>query len=84
MALEPKAQLEKLKHLAQHWGRGRDTAPSQFAPPSTWQNADELTLLQGTQEYFPALIADIQAAQSQIYFETYIFDTTASGAAKPP
>ena len=46
MALEPKAQLEKLKHLAQHWGRGRDTAPSQFAPPSTWQNADELTLLQ--------------------------------------
>lgn len=81
MALEPKAQLEKLKHLAQHWGRGRDTAPSQFAPPSTWQNADELTLLQGSQEYFPALIADIQAAQSQIYFETYIFDTTASGAA---
>ncbi len=79
MALKPQASLEKLKHLAQHWGRGKPAPPSSLAQPSAWQNADELSLLQGSQEYFPALIADIEAAQTQIYFETYIFDTTASG-----
>ena len=79
MALKPQASLEKLKHLAQHWGRGKPAPPSSLAQPSAWQNADELSLLQGSQEYFPALIADIEAAQTQMGGGTYIFDTTASG-----
>lgn len=81
MALEPKEQFKKLKHLAQSWSQGWGAADSQFAPSDAWENAQELTLLQGSQEYFPALIADIESAQTQIYFETYIFDTAASGEA---
>ena len=38
-------------------------------------------LLQGTEELFPALIAAMDAALSDIQFETYIFDFTGSGAA---
>ena len=79
MALKPQASFEKLKHLAQHWGRGKADAASPPHLGSPWPDADELTLLQGSQEYFPALIADIEQAQTQIYFETYIFDTAASG-----
>ena len=79
MALTPQASFEKLKHLAQHWGRGKADAASPPHLGSAWPDADELTLLQGSQEYFPALIADIEQAQTQIYFETYIFDTAASG-----
>ena len=79
MALKPQASFEKLKHLAQHWGRGKADAASPPQLGSAWPDADELTLLQGSQEYFPALIADIEQAQTQIYFETYIFDTAASG-----
>ena len=79
MALKPQASFEKLKHLAQHWGRGKADAASPPHLGSAWPDADELTLLQGSQEYFPALIADIEQAQTQIYFETYIFDTAASG-----
>jgi cardiolipin synthase A/B len=37
-------------------------------------------LLQGTAEFFPALIAAMDAAQHDIRMETYIFDFTASGA----
>jgi cardiolipin synthase len=81
MALEPRAQLDKLKHLAKRWGQGWGYADALPEDLETWQNADALTLLQGSQEYFPALIADIDSARVQIYFETYIFDTTASGAA---
>jgi cardiolipin synthase len=39
-----------------------------------------LTLLEGTREFFPALIAAMDAAQTLIHFETYIFDFTGSGA----
>jgi len=40
----------------------------------------QVTLLQGTAEYFPALVAAMDAAVSDIQFETYIFDCTGSGA----
>lgn len=39
-----------------------------------------IQLLQGAQEFFPALIADMDAALSDIQFETYIFDFTGAGA----
>ncbi|HQQ69081.1 MAG TPA: phospholipase D-like domain-containing protein, partial [Alicycliphilus sp.] len=39
-----------------------------------------IQLLEGTREYFPALIAEMDAALSDIQFETYIFDCTDSGA----
>ena len=37
-------------------------------------------LLQGAQELFPALIEAMDAALSDIQFETYIFDFTGAGA----
>ncbi|MGB3878987.1 MAG: phospholipase D-like domain-containing protein, partial [Diaphorobacter nitroreducens] len=40
----------------------------------------QIQLLQGTQELFPALIAEMDAALSDIQFETYIFDCTGAGA----
>ncbi|PTT18176.1 cardiolipin synthase ClsB [Acidovorax sp. HMWF029] len=40
-----------------------------------------VTLLQGAEELFPALIVAMDAALSDIQFETYIFDFTGSGAA---
>ena len=40
----------------------------------------QIQLLQGTQEFFPALIAEMDAALSDIQFETYIFDCTGAGA----
>ncbi len=44
-----------------------------------FQPGHEVRLLQGTREFFPALVADMDAARECIQFETYIFDTTASG-----
>lgn len=44
-----------------------------------WHSSDAMRLLQGSGDYFPALIAAIDAAQDDIYFETYIFDPTGSG-----
>ena len=41
----------------------------------------ELTLLQGSQAYFPALVQAMAAAQEEILFETYIFDFSASSLA---
>jgi len=41
----------------------------------------ELTLLQGSQAYFPALVQAMAAAQEEILFETYIFDFTAGSQA---
>jgi len=38
-------------------------------------------LLQGAEELFPALTEAMDAALSDIQFETYIFDFTGSGAA---
>ncbi|MBU1819737.1 MAG: cardiolipin synthase ClsB, partial [Gammaproteobacteria bacterium] len=40
-----------------------------------------LRLLQGAEELFPALIEAMDAALSDIQFETYIFDFTGAGAA---
>lgn len=71
----PRQPIQQLKRLAQHFGAGAFPAPN----PSAWQSQQGLLLLQGSVEYFPALVADIEAAQQLIYFETYIFDTTASG-----
>ncbi|RCW68696.1 cardiolipin synthase ClsB [Pseudorhodoferax soli] len=44
------------------------------------QGNHQLTLLEGTRELFPALIAAMDAAHTLIHFETYIFDFTGSGA----
>ena len=43
-------------------------------------NDHHVRLLQGAQELFPALIEAMDAALSDIQFETYIFDFTGSGA----
>jgi cardiolipin synthase A/B len=40
----------------------------------------QLHLLEGTHEFFPALVASMDAAQHDIRMETYIFDFTATGA----
>ena len=40
----------------------------------------QIRLLQGAQELFPALIAEIDGARSDVQFETYIFDVTGDGA----
>lgn len=40
----------------------------------------QIQLLEGTRELFPALIAEMDAALSDIQLETYIFDCTGSGA----
>ena len=37
-------------------------------------SGNQLRLLQNGSEFFPALIAAIDAAQSEIYLETYIFN----------
>jgi len=39
-----------------------------------------IELLQGAQELFPALIAEIDRARVDVQFETYIFDTAGAGA----
>ncbi len=44
-------------------------------------NDHQVRLLQGAEELFPALIEAMDAALSDIQFETYIFDFTGSGAA---
>ena len=38
-----------------------------------------LTLLQGSREFFPALVRAMDEAKRSIYFETYIFNITATG-----
>ncbi|UCU98404.1 cardiolipin synthase ClsB [Acidovorax radicis] len=43
-------------------------------------NDHQVRLLQGAEELFPALIEAMDAALSDIQFETYIFDFTGSGA----
>ncbi|TWO72250.1 cardiolipin synthase ClsB [Caenimonas sedimenti] len=39
-----------------------------------------LRLLEGSREFFPALIAAIESAQAEVLLETYIFDFTGSGS----
>ena len=43
-------------------------------------NDHQVRLLQGAEEFFPALIEAMDAALSDIQFETYIFDFTGAGA----
>ncbi|MBS0391584.1 MAG: cardiolipin synthase ClsB [Comamonadaceae bacterium] len=50
------------------------------ARQTTTATDHHIQLLQGTREFFPALIADLDAALSDIQFETYIFDCTGAGA----
>src|SRR3954447_11956782 len=44
------------------------------------QPGNELVLLEGSGEYFAALIAAIDAARTEVLLETYIFDFTGTGA----
>ena len=48
--------------------------------PSEFADDHRVRLLQGAEELFPALIAAMDAALSDIQFETYIFDFTGAGA----
>lgn len=52
-------------------------APTRQTRPAT---DHQIQLLEGARELFPALIAEMDAALSDIQFETYIFDCTGSGA----
>lgn len=52
-------------------------------PTSANQSEDaalSLTLLEGSSQFFPSLIASLDAARYTVHLETYIFDLTASGA----
>jgi cardiolipin synthase A/B len=44
-----------------------------------YQDGHQLQLLEGSREFFPTLVAAIDAAQHEVRMETYIFDFTASG-----
>ncbi|MES2936224.1 MAG: cardiolipin synthase ClsB [Pseudomonadota bacterium] len=44
------------------------------------RSGHDLQLLEGSAGYFPALVADIDAARAEVRLETYIFDFTGSGA----
>src|SRR5829696_3594968 len=44
------------------------------------RSGHHLQLLEGSGELFPAMIAAIDAAQSEVRLETYIFDLTGSSA----
>ncbi len=44
-----------------------------------YQSGHDLRLLEGTREFFPALIADVDAAQHEVWLETYIFDMRGDG-----
>ena len=85
MALKPqlgKDTIEQIKRLAlQLTGRSHTDEAIEDARTRLWQSQQDMQLLQGTQDYFPALIADIEAARLSVYFETYIFDTTGSAEA---
>ncbi|GAA4424324.1 cardiolipin synthase ClsB [Acidovorax lacteus] len=51
-----------------------------MSPPPVFHDDHAVQLLQGTREFFPALVAAMDAARSDIQFETYIFDCTDGGA----
>ena len=50
------------------------------AQGAEFSDGHQVRLLQGAQELFPALIEAMDAALSDIQFETYIFDFTGAGA----
>ena len=54
--------------------------PFQRNRRSDFANDHQVRLLQGAEEFFPALIDAMDAALSDIQFETYIFDFTGAGA----
>jgi cardiolipin synthase A/B len=52
-----------------------------MSPPHTFpRGGHELQLLQGSREFFPALIEAIEAATRDVRLETYIFDFTGKSA----
>ncbi len=59
---------------APRFGLGRRAAPAALS------GGHRIALLQGSGDLFPALVADMDAALSDIQFETYIFDCTGAGA----
>src|SRR5690348_7398304 len=48
--------------------------------PTPLQAGHALRLLEGSREYFPALVQAIDAARREVWLETYIFDFTGSSA----
>jgi len=48
---------------------------------STPRSGHEVQLLQGSAELFPALVAEIEAAEREVRLETYIFDVTGAAQA---
>ena len=50
------------------------------APRAEFSDDHRVRLLQGAEELFPALVQAMDAALSDIQFETYIFDFTGAGA----
>ena len=51
---------------------------SHSAPPL--RGGHRLQLLEGSREFFPALVEAMDLARQEVRLETYIFDFTASGA----
>jgi cardiolipin synthase len=51
-----------------------------FSPGGGWVAGNQVRLLQCGAEFFPALIAAIDAAQTEVRLETYIFNLDPSGA----
>jgi len=49
-------------------------------PGAEWVSGNHVKLLQSGAEFFPALIAAIDAAQSEVHLETYIFNPDHSAA----
>ena len=54
--------------------------PFARAPGARPADDHQVRLLQGAEEFFPALIEAMDAAMADIQFETYIFDFTGAGA----
>ena len=54
--------------------------PFAQAPGTGPADDHQVRLLQGAEEFFPALIEAMDAAMADIQFETYIFDFTGAGA----
>ena len=54
--------------------------PFAQAPRTGPADDHQVRLLQGAEEFFPALIEAMDAAMADIQFETYIFDFTGAGA----
>ncbi|MFL9609264.1 cardiolipin synthase ClsB [Methylobacillus sp. Pita2] len=44
-----------------------------------WESGNRITLLRNGTEFFPALAASIEAAQREIYIQTYIYELDATG-----